>query len=127
MTADARLPESGKLSGKVIGSVVPNEYVSVVAVSARTGDIAAPFARIPGGADYALYGLATQWIKLGYSGGPAETPARRRREGDQRSRSGDSEGMTGALRPRRMAGIATPRGLGFSSIHWRGCQAEAVR
>ncbi|MEV4670825.1 carboxypeptidase regulatory-like domain-containing protein [Actinomadura sp. NPDC049382] len=71
-TADARLPESGKLSGKVIGSVVPNEYVSVVAVSARTGDIAAPFARITGDVDYALYGLATQWIKLGYSGGPAD-------------------------------------------------------
>ncbi len=30
VTADARLPESGKLSGKVIGSVVPNEYVSSV-------------------------------------------------------------------------------------------------
>ncbi|GAA0567452.1 carboxypeptidase-like regulatory domain-containing protein [Actinomadura livida] len=73
VTADARLPETGKLGGKVIGSVVPNEYVSVIAVSSRTGDIAAPFARITGDVDYALYGLATQWIKLGYRGGPADT------------------------------------------------------
>ncbi|MFI0405643.1 carboxypeptidase regulatory-like domain-containing protein [Actinomadura sp. 3N508] len=71
-TADARLPQTGKMTGKVIGAVVPNEYVTVVAVSARTGDIAAPWATVTGDAEYALYGLATQWIRLGYSGGPGD-------------------------------------------------------
>jgi len=67
-TADASLPAAGKLTGHVTGADIPLQFVYVVAANARTGDWAAPEARIRAGAEYTLSGLATQQVRLEYQG-----------------------------------------------------------
>jgi hypothetical protein len=67
-TADASLPLAGKLTGYVTGATLPIQYVYVIATNARTGDWAAPAARIRTGAEYTLSGLATQQVRLEYRG-----------------------------------------------------------
>jgi hypothetical protein len=67
-TANARLPLAGKVVGTVLGANLPNEYVTVVAINARTGDIAGPRRIVRNAAEYTLPGLATQQIWINYQG-----------------------------------------------------------
>lgn len=74
-TADASLSLAGKLTGHVTGADLPLQFVYVIATNARTGDWAAPAARIMTGAEYTMSGLATQQVKLEYRGkGGADGP-----------------------------------------------------
>jgi len=65
-TADATLRPAGKLAGRVIGATLPNPYITVLAVNARTGDHAAPLALVRGEAEYDLAGLATQNVRISF-------------------------------------------------------------
>lgn len=71
-TANARLVAGGTLTGQITGATLPNQFIHVVAWNARTGDWAAPSARISGAAMYMLSDLASQRIRLEYRGTSAD-------------------------------------------------------
>ncbi|RSM86004.1 hypothetical protein DMH04_15125 [Kibdelosporangium aridum] len=68
VTLDVQLPPTGVVTGKIIDSPVPLQYVKVLALNAQTGDWAAPYANINvTTAVYTMKGLNNQLLKVGYS------------------------------------------------------------
>jgi hypothetical protein len=63
---DACLRATGTVTGRIVNTSLPNQFITVFAINARTGDFAGPLARVAGAAEYTLTGLATQQVLVGF-------------------------------------------------------------
>lgn len=63
-TADARLKQPGKISGRLVNATRPWQYTGVYAVNALTGDYAGPEASRNSRYEFSMKGYATQDVRL---------------------------------------------------------------